>query len=107
MFALGTLCVGVTYAALSSGLTASDLKSSGNQLSSASWNRIVNSVLELDGRTAQISTSGGNTGVGNPSPTAKLDVAGTVKIADGTQGVGKVLVSDANGNAAWTNTAVL
>ncbi|MFZ3232601.1 MAG: hypothetical protein WA194_03615 [Patescibacteria group bacterium] len=40
------------YAALSAGLTASDLKSAGNQVSVASWNRMVNSILELDTRTA-------------------------------------------------------
>jgi hypothetical protein len=34
-------------------------------------------------------------------PHAKLEVAGNVKIADGTQGAGKVLTSDANGLATW------
>ncbi len=33
--------------------------------------------------------------------TAKLDVAGTFKLADGTEGAGKVLTSDASGNASW------
>ena len=32
---------------------------------------------------------------GTPSPQAKLDVKGTIKITDGTQGEGKVLTSDA------------
>ena len=35
------------------------------------------------------------------SPQATLDIAGNVKIADGTQGEGKVLTSDANGKASW------
>ena len=43
----------------------------------------------------------GNLGLGVQSAAAKLDVAGTVKIADGTQGAGKVLTSDANGLASW------
>ncbi len=43
----------------------------------------------------------GSIGVGTPYPQATLDVLGTVKIFDGTQGVGKVLTSDANGNATW------
>jgi hypothetical protein len=44
---------------------------------------------------------GGNVGIGTINPTAKLDVAGTIKIADGTQGLDKVLTSDASGNATW------
>ena len=43
----------------------------------------------------------GNIGIGNTDPQAKLDIQGTVKIVDGTQGAGKVLTSDANGNASW------
>lgn len=43
----------------------------------------------------------GNLGLGVQAPTAKLDVAGAVKIADGTQGAGKVLTSSANGTASW------
>ncbi|MBG9374962.1 hypothetical protein I5907_01845 [Panacibacter sp. DH6] len=43
----------------------------------------------------------GNLGLGVQTAAAKLDVVGTVKITDGTQGVGKVLTSDANGVASW------
>jgi uncharacterized protein (TIGR02145 family) len=42
-----------------------------------------------------------NVGVGTNSPVAKLDVVGTIKITDGTQGEGKVLTSDATGLASW------
>jgi len=43
----------------------------------------------------------GSVGVGTAAPGAKLDVAGTVRIQDGTQGSGKVLTSDASGAASW------
>jgi len=49
---------------------------------------------------------GGNVGIGTTvAPTAKLEVAGQVKITGGTPGAGKVLVSDATGLASW-QTAV-
>lgn len=40
-------------------------------------------------------------GIGTGAPTQKLDVRGVVRIVDGTQGLNKVLTSDANGNASW------
>ncbi|CAN2045125.1 hypothetical protein GMMP13_1750002 [Candidatus Magnetomoraceae bacterium gMMP-13] len=40
-------------------------------------------------------------GIGTANPTETLEVAGNVKIVDGTQGDGKVLVSDENGVASW------
>ena len=48
--------------------------------------------------------SGGNAtkvGIGTSNPTEKLEVNGSIKITDGTQGAGKVLTSDANGKASW------
>ncbi len=52
---------------------------------------------------ALIMLKNGNTGLGVSSPTATLHVSGTLRIMDGLQGLGKVLTSDANGNAAWTS----
>ncbi|SIR55806.1 hypothetical protein [Chryseobacterium sp. RU33C] len=45
--------------------------------------------------------SSGDVGIGTVNPAAKLDVAGNIKIADGTQGKDKVLTSDDNGLASW------
>lgn len=59
-------------------------------------------------------------GIGTSNPTEKLEVKGTIKIdgslklqngtlkiADGTEGAGKILTSDASGNAAWTSYSQL
>ena len=42
-----------------------------------------------------------NVGIGLTNPSATLDVVGTVQIVDGNQSSGKVLTSDADGNATW------
>ncbi len=50
--------------------------------------------------TFYILKSNGNVGVGTKAPTAQLHTTGTVRLAGaGTPGVGKVLTSDATGNA--------
>ena len=43
----------------------------------------------------------GNLGIGTTTPGAKLEVNGTVKITDGSQGLDYVLTSDAVGLASW------
>jgi hypothetical protein len=43
----------------------------------------------------------GNVGIGAVLPTAKLEVAGQIKITGGAPGAGKVLTSDAAGLATW------
>lgn len=45
--------------------------------------------------------SGGNVGIGTTTPSALLHVAGQVKITDGSEALGWVLTSDANGLASW------
>jgi len=54
---------------------------------------------------SQIFDNGTNIGIGTASPLAKLDITGNIKIADGTQGAGKILTSDANGLATWQTPA--
>lgn len=52
-----------------------------------------------------LNRDGGNVGIGTATPSTKLDVVGSIKIADGTQGSGKVLTSDANGVASWQSAS--
>lgn len=61
-------------------------------------------VLELENNQAAKLVSvldNGNVGIGTENPSQKLDIVGKVKITDGTQGTGRVLTSDADGNATW------
>ncbi len=54
----------------------------------------------------RVSGTTGRVGIGTATPTARLDIAGNIKITDGTQGPGKLLTSDSNGLATWQpNTA--
>ena len=46
-------------------------------------------------------TSTGAVGIGTTTPGARLEVAGQVKIVDGSEAAGKVLTSDAAGLASW------
>ena len=48
-----------------------------------------------------LQASGGNVGIGESYPTAKLHVVGKFRLVDGTQASGNVLTSDTNGNTSW------
>ncbi|MCD4737477.1 MAG: hypothetical protein K8R53_15645 [Bacteroidales bacterium] len=52
-------------------------------------------------------TSSGNIGVGTTSPGEKMRVVGKIRMVDGNQGPGRVLLSDANGTATWTDAETL
>jgi hypothetical protein len=45
--------------------------------------------------------SGQRIGIGTDNPATNLHIAGSLRIENETQGAGKVLTSDANGNATW------
>ncbi len=46
-------------------------------------------------------------GVGTDDPQSTLHVSGTMRFEDGNESSGKVLVSDASGNASWTDGATV
>jgi hypothetical protein len=56
-------------------------------------------------KTAFVVQQNGNVGINRKVATEKLDIVGSIKIEDGTQGAGKVLTSDANGKASWQTAA--
>jgi hypothetical protein len=69
---------------------------------------VVNSLFEIGNgiapdtrRNAMTVVRSGNVGINTIDPTEKLHIAGKLRIEDGTQGVNKVLTSDANGVATW------
>ncbi len=47
-----------------------------------------------------------NVGINNLNPAANLDVLGSFKLVDGTQGSDKILTSDASGNASWQSMTI-
>jgi hypothetical protein len=50
-----------------------------------------------------ILNSNGNIGIGTGTPTAKLEIAGQIKITGGSPGANKVLTSNADGLASWAS----
>jgi len=60
----------------------------------------------VDQSNSLILGNNANVGIGTSTPSAKLDVAGTFKLTDGSEGAGKVLTSDNAGNATWKTNQV-
>ncbi len=53
------------------------------------------------GTNVYLSNTLDNVGIGTTTPSAKLEVAGQIKITGGSPGSGKVLTSDSSGLATW------
>ncbi|MDQ0068152.1 hypothetical protein [Chryseobacterium lathyri] len=67
------------------------------------------SHFQVDNTTLNIDAVNNRVGLGTTAPVTRLDidngnVAGAIKITDGTQAEGRVLVSDANGVGTWRDT---
>lgn len=65
-----------------------------------------NVFLEIEstsGKKVVVSKDSAKVGIGTNTPTETLEIIGTIKIKDGTQGYGKILKSDSNGKASWQN----
>jgi hypothetical protein len=71
------------------------------------WTDPASNTLWMSTSTAPASNKyftldeNGNFGFSNTNPTAKVDIIGTFKLANGSQGVNKVLTSDAAGLSTW------
>ena len=50
-------------------------------------------------------TSSGNIGIAISSPQETLHVEGSIRMVDGNEAVGRILISDANGTATWVNAS--
>lgn len=59
---------------------------------------VLGSVNGANGATSSV-----NVGIGTTTPLDRLHVAGNIRMVDGNQAAGRVLTSDANGTASWTN----
>ncbi|MEP7236521.1 MAG: hypothetical protein ABI685_01605 [Ferruginibacter sp.] len=57
-------------------------------------------IFAIDEKNA-LTIKAGKIGINNSNPTAGLDINGTLKINDGTNGIGKVLTSDVAGKGSW------
>ena len=63
--------------------------------------KLCRTIKDLMSSAGIWSDASGNIGIGTNTPTATLSVSGSFRLTDGTQGNGKVLTSDASGNASW------
>lgn len=71
-----------------------------NQFSIATWTNTPIAFLTNTQRRMVIDTLG-RVGIGTATPSSTLEVNGSFKLTNGTQANGRVLTSDASGNASW------
>ena len=86
------------------GITSVMEHSDGDYVGLAFWTKGIDGPGAMS-ESVRISHTG-NLGINTTSPTERLEVIGSAKITDGTEGVGKILMSDAAGKAHWENGAI-
>ena len=62
---------------------------------------MIRYILFLSATCFAFCATAQNVGIGTTTPAAKLDVNGTIRITDGTEGANKILTSNAAGMATW------
>ena len=62
----------------------------------ASNSMVLGSINGVNGATTDV-----NVGIGTTTPQDKLHVVGNIRMEDGNEAAGKILISDANGTASW------
>ncbi len=92
---------GQIYISTDSGNTWTAKESSRNWISVAMSSDGTKRTAVVFGGQIYVAYTGFSVGIGTKNPTAELEVAGQVKITDGSQGTGKVLTSDSSGLASW------
>lgn len=98
------LAAGISYAAQWSGPTANPPDNNTNTpLNVGTSTQYKSGGLGIGGLFRAYSSAifDGKVGIGNTAPQADLDVHGSVRISNNTQGDGKVLTSNVSGDASW------
>ncbi|PXV69035.1 hypothetical protein CLV62_101304 [Dysgonomonas alginatilytica] len=107
MFIFSLLSIGLCMAQVGIN-TLAPLSGSVFHIDGAGDNTSSASVTAAQAANDVLIDAKGNIGAGTVTPTAKLHIATTgttpaMRIADGTQGLNKILRADASGNASWIN----
>lgn len=90
-----------------SDLTSDRIVNIGNKKLQFSGNNNEGFVIGNVMRTITINTNNKNIGIGTTSPTTKLDISGIeniFRLEDGSEGEGKLMESDSEGNAIWATS---
>ncbi len=80
------------------------LMTGGGPLIDVGQNAAGDFVIESNDNPKLVVENSGNVGINTSAPTETLDVVGTVRIADGSQADGRILVSSSTGKGKWESS---